>query len=59
MKTKAIRSIRVATELIMQGHRMVRVEPSLQSRGYAVFIFKDSPELQRVLTESSRKNSAN
>lgn len=50
--TKAIRSLRLANELAASGHKILNVVPSYQSEGYTVFIFEDTPELQRLLTES-------
>lgn len=56
--TKAIRSLRLANELAASGHKILNVVPSYQSEGYTVFIFEDTPELQRLLTESRRSNTA-
>lgn len=56
-KVKAIRSLRLANILTASGHKILNVEPSVNSPGYTVFIFEDTPELQRVLTDS-RKNTA-
>lgn len=58
-KVKAIRSLRVVKNLLANDQQLLRVEPSVQSPGYSVFIFKDTPELQQILTESNRKYSAN
>ena len=58
MKTKAIRSLRLANILAASGHKILNVEPSVNSPGYTVFIFEDTPELQQVLTDSNRKNTA-
>ncbi len=55
MKTKAIRSLRLANELAASGHRILKVEPSRESPNYQVFIFEDSPALQAVLTQSRRR----
>jgi len=55
---KPIRSLRIANELVARGHKILGVEPSRKSEGYFVFIFEDTPELQRILTESNRKYSA-
>lgn len=57
-KVKAIRSLRLANILAASGHKILNVEPSVNSPGYTVFIFEDTPELQRVLTDSNRKNTA-
>lgn len=59
MKTKAIRSLRLANLLAASGHKILNVEPSVNSPGFTVFIFEDTPELQLVLTENNRKNIAN
>lgn len=57
-KVKAIRSLRVANELTSKGHRILGIEKCLDNPRLMVFIFKDTPELQQVLTESNRKYSA-
>lgn len=54
-KTVAIRSLRVAKELIRRGHELLSVEPSRKSKGFNVFIFEDCPEVQQVLLENARK----
>lgn len=56
--TKAIRSLRLANELAASGHKILKVVPSHRSEGYTVFIFEDTPALQRLLTESRRSNTA-
>lgn len=58
MKTKAIRSLRLANILAANGHKILNVEPSVDSPGFTVFIFEDTPRLQQVLTDSNRKNTA-
>lgn len=55
MKTKAIRSLRLANELAASGHRILWTEPCRNLPGYQVFIFEDSPALQAVLTQSRRR----
>ena len=55
MKTKAIRSLRLANVLAASGHRILKVEPSRESPHYQVFIFEDTPALQAVLTRSRRR----
>lgn len=55
MKTKAIRSLRLANELAASGHRILKVEPSRESPNYQVFIFEDSPALQAILTQARRR----
>lgn len=56
MKTKAIRSLRLANELAASGHRILWTEPCRNLPGYQVFIFEDSPALQAVLTQSRRRD---
>ncbi len=55
MKTKAIRSLRLANELAASGHRILKVEPSHESSDYQVFIFEDTPALQAILTRARRR----
>lgn len=55
MKTKAIRSLRLANILAASGHKILNVEPSVVSPGFAVFIFEDTDELQRVLTQARQR----
>lgn len=55
MKTKAIRSLRLANELAASGHRILRTEPCRKSPNYQVFIFEDSPALQAILTHARRR----
>lgn len=55
-KLKAVRSLRVANLLTQNGHRILRTEPCMDNRHLSVFIFEDTPALQRVLTESRRHN---
>lgn len=51
-KVKAIRSLRLANILAANGHKILNVEPSVDSPGFTVFIFEDTSDLQRVLTEA-------
>lgn len=55
MKTKAIQSLRLANKLAASGHRILKVEPSLESPDYQVFIFEDTPALQALLTQARRR----
>lgn len=52
MKTKAIRSLRLANELVASGHKILNVVPSYHSERFKVFIFEDTSELQRLLSRS-------
>ena len=55
MKTKAIRSLRLANELAASGHRILKVETSREAPDYQVFIFEDTPALQAILTHARRR----
>ena len=55
MKTKAIRSLRLANELAASGHRILKVEHSRESPDFTVFIFEDMPALQAILTHARRR----
>lgn len=55
MKTKAIRSLRLANELAASGHRILKVEPSRESPDFTVFIFENTPALQALLTRARRR----
>lgn len=55
MKTKAIRSLRLANELAASGHRILKVEHSRESPDFTVFIFEDTPALQAILTHARRR----
>lgn len=54
-KLKAVRSLRVANILTQNGHRILRTEPCMNNRNLSVFIFEDTPSLQRVLTDARRR----
>ncbi|MBN9655987.1 hypothetical protein J0K78_17055 [Halobacillus sp. GSS1] len=54
---KAIVSIYMADRLIKRGFTVVEVKPSNVRRGKAAFMFEDTPELHRAMSELSyRKN---
>ncbi|WP_180957831.1 hypothetical protein [Lysinibacillus fusiformis] len=55
MKTKAIRSLRLANELAASGHRILWTEPCRDKPHLSVFIFEDSPAVQALLTRARRR----
>ena len=54
-KVKAIRSLRLANILAASGHKILNVEPSVNSPGFTVFIFEDTDELQRTLSRERKR----
>lgn len=48
---KCIRSMRVARELMSRGFLPMDVEKSRKSRGYLVFVFRETPDLLETLDE--------
>ena len=50
-RQKCIRSLRVARQLMGRGFLPMDVEKSRKSRGYLVFVFRDTPEFNAALNE--------
>ena len=48
-KTKAILSMRMAVHLIRQGFELWKIVPSLKVDGYSVFLFENTPELDKAI----------
>ena len=56
-KFKYIFSLRLAGYLMMQGHRIIRINHNLNIPDKDVYVFVDTPELCRDMSEYSTKNS--
>lgn len=56
-KFKYIFSLRLAGYLMMQGHRIIRINHNLNIPNKDVYVFVDTPELCRDMSEYSTKNS--
>ena len=54
-KLKAIRSLRLVNILAQKGCPILRTERCRDNPHLSVFIFEDTDELQRVLTEARSK----
>lgn len=50
-KQKCIRSMRIARELMSRGYLPVDVEKSRKSKGYLVFIFRETQDLLEAIDE--------
>lgn len=48
---KCIRSLRVARELMRRGFLPVDAEPARKSRGFIVFVFRETDEFSQALNE--------
>ena len=55
-KFKYIFSLRLAGYLMMQGHRIIRINHNLNIPDQDVYVFVDTPELCRDMSEYSTKN---
>ena len=56
-KFKYIFSLRLAGYLMMKGHRIIRINHNLNIPNKDVYVFIDTPELCRDMSEYSIKNS--
>lgn len=56
-KFKYIFSLRLAGYLMMRGHRIIRINHNLNIPNKDVYVFIDTPELCRDMSEYSTKNS--
>ena len=56
-KFKYIFSLRLAGYLMMQGHRIIRINHNLNIPNKDVYVFIDTPELCKDMGEYSIKNS--
>lgn len=48
---KCIRSLRVARELMRRGFLPMDAEPARKSRGFIVFVFRETDEFSQALNE--------
>ena len=53
-KYKCILSLRVANDLVEKSYPLVYIEPSRKRKGKLVFVFKNSKELEKELTNYKR-----
>ena len=56
-KFKYIFSLKLAGFLMMNGHRIVRINHNLNVPNKDVYVFIDTPELCQLMSEYSDKNS--
>lgn len=54
MKVKKIFTKKVAYELIQKGHNLIDMEDNLKHEGLKVFVFEETEELLRDLTEITK-----
>ena len=57
MREMIIYSQRLAGYLMMQGFKLLRIEPNKEFSSFNVFIFEDSLELRLKMNEYSNKKS--
>ena len=55
MREMIIYSQRLAGYLMMQGFKLLRIEPNKEFSSFNVFIFEDSLELRLKMNEYSRR----
>lgn len=56
-KFKYIFSLKLAGYLMMNGHRIIRINHNLNIKNKDVYVFIDTPELCRLMSEYTDKNS--
>ena len=56
-KFKYIFSLKLAGWLMMNGHRVVRINHNLNVRNKDVYVFMDTPELCQLMGEYTNKHS--
>lgn len=56
-KFKYIFSLKLAGYLMMNGQRIIRINHNLNMSNKDVYVFIDTPELCRLMSEYSNKNS--
>ena len=56
-KFKYIFSLKLAGYLMMNGHRIIRINHNLNVSNKDVYVFIDTPELCQLMSEYSNKNS--
>lgn len=56
-KFKYIFSLKLAGFLMMNGQRIVRINHNLNVSNKDVYVFIDTPEMSRLMSEYSNKNS--
>ena len=56
-KFKYIFSLRLAGYCMMHGQRIIRINHNLNVSDKDVYVFVDTPELRRLMSEYSSKNS--
>ncbi|ENK1242996.1 hypothetical protein AB2063_001124 [Clostridium botulinum] len=54
MKVKKIFTKKVAYELIQKGHNLIDMEKNLKHEGFKVYVFEETEELLRDLTEITK-----
>ena len=56
-KFKYIFSLKLAGYLMMNGKRILRINHNLSGNGKDVYVFENTPEVCRLMSEYSKKNS--
>lgn len=56
-KFKYIFSLKLAGYLMMNKQRIIRINHNLSGNGKDVYVFEDTPEVCRLMSEYSKKNS--
>ena len=56
-KFKYIFSLKLAGYLMTNGQRILRINHNLSGNGKDVYVFEDTPEVCRLMSEYSNKNS--
>lgn len=56
-KFKYIFSLKLAGYLMMNGHRIIRINHNLNIPNKDVYVFNDTPELCRAMSDYSNRNS--
>lgn len=56
-KFKYIFSLKLAGYLMMNGHRIIRINHNLNIKDKDVYVFIDTPELCQLMSEYTDKNS--
>lgn len=56
-KFKYIFSLKLAGYLMMNGHRIIRINHNLNIQKKDVYVFIDTPDLRQLMSEYSNRNS--
>lgn len=56
-KFKYVFSLKLAGYLMMNGHRIIRINHNLSVKDKDVYVFVNTPELCKTMTEYTSKNS--